>query len=142
MDLETAKKLILTLPKYLIPTGGIKRNHPIINDFDFLTLKPLNIIYDYFQTNFDNVKLINGKNLNKRLILLIDDFQFDFWFVPSKVLLPFFKLEYDLGMANIKYKKLARQKGYKLSVKGLTKNNVNYASKFKSIKDIINFLEK
>lgn len=135
-----ATKIIKTLPRYLIVSGSYTRGHPIINDLDLLSLMPLeNVITDIMK----NHKITNFQGKEKRISFTLDGkIKIDIFFVPHKYQLNFFRLNYDLGKAIIKYKTIAREHGYLLSVYGLIRNGINYAKDFKHPYEIINFLEE
>ena len=113
----------------LIPTGSIVRHHDIINDFDFLTRRS---IYDIVNDFKSKIACVNIERMGtKKLTLNIGNYyKINIWHVPSKELMPFFKLEYDMGKANIKYKMIARKHGMKLSTNGLWKGTIITKSKF------------
>jgi hypothetical protein len=143
MKLMSAYKLANSIKKKipgLILTGSILRNHPVVNDIDFLTLRPLSEIKYDLERKLGNIKVL--KSGNKILSIDFNKMKIDFWHIPSRDLLPFFKLEYDLGKKNIKYKTIARNKGYKLSVKGLKNLETDeFVEGLKSIDEIIDYIE-
>ena len=120
--LQIAKE-IMNKVKGLIITGSLKREHEIINDIDFLTFRSLDDVVNDFKKKIACVN-IESKG-NKRVILNIGNyFKVNIFNVPNKELLPFYKLEYDYGKANIKYKAIAKRHGLTLSTKGLYSTGV------------------
>ena len=123
MRFKEVSKLLKLFPKYLIVTGSYVRRHPIINDIDFLTLKPINYVMKAMFNRFHKVKIISsGKNKVFFSIYLpnrIKPITINIWHVPNKHLMPYYKLEYNSGMNIIHIKREARKKGFKLSIKGL-----------------------
>ena len=125
----------------MIITGSLTRHHDIINDIDFLTFRDLDDVVNDFKKKIAATNI--EQNGMKRAILNIGNyFKVNIWHIPNKSLLPFFKLEFDSGKANIKYKNIAKHHDLKLSTKGLWKGNTSLNSNFNTKNQIIKYLKK
>jgi hypothetical protein len=116
---QEATDIIFKLQKKvhgLLPTGSYVRKHDNLNDLDFLTLNDLKNIEKDLNDNFDIEIIRKGKKI---IIFTLDGVKIDIWHVPSIEQLPYYMLEYGLGKEIISIKKRVRQRGYKLSIKGL-----------------------
>jgi hypothetical protein len=142
MTLAEAKKIIKTLPKYLKPVGSVLSRQPNPQDLDFLTLKPLASIKRFLEKKYPKVwmktrgkikrldyfPIINGKNI-----------VMNYWYT-TKEDLPFFKLAYGYPRGiSIHLKKVAKDKGFKLSQYGLF-NRHDVKMPIKTIRGIFEFL--
>ena len=125
----------------LIITGSLTRGHDIINDIDFLTFRDLDDVVNDFKKKIASVN-IEQKGTKRAILNVGNYFKINIWYVPNKSLLPFFKLEYDSGKANIKYKTIAKRHGLTLSTKGLYHGNVYLNSNFNTKNKIIKYLKK
>lgn len=143
MDLSYNKALkiakeIQGFAKGLIITGSIKRKHPIIHDIDFLTLRDL----DDVENDLKKIASINTTSKGDMIMRMNigNVYNIDIWHVPNRKLLPYYQLEYD-SMDNIQYKKMAKQLGMKLSVKGLYKGRQLLNYDFKTKNQIKKYIE-
>lgn len=136
--IQIAKEL-QSYAKGLMITGSLYRNHEFVKDIDFLTLRPLYDVLNDFKKIAGLQVLRNGSKILS--ILIGGVYHIDIWHVPSKLLLPFYKLEYDEGLANIKYKRIAKKHGMKLSINGLTKDGIPVEN-FKTKEQIMSYLRK
>ena len=125
----------------LIPTGSLVRQHDIINDFDYLTFREIDDIINDFKKKIACVN-IESKGHKRAIFNIGNYYKVNIWHVPNKELLPFYKLEYDLGKANIKYKTIAKENGLTLSTKGLYHGDVYLNPNFKTKNQIIKYLNK
>jgi hypothetical protein len=121
-------------------TGSIKQKIPFINKIEFITLRPLNEIiselgdiWPYFGIRKDGKK-------HKSIHLEILDLQIDIWKSENKYELFYKKLLKDLDNNNkFYYKKMAINKGLKLTKKGLFRDDklINVSNR-KELKEILN----
>ena len=125
----------------LIITGSLTRGHDIINDIDFLTFRDLDDVVNDFIKKIASVN-IEQKGTKRAILNIGNYFKVNIWYIPNKALLPFFKLEFDSGKANIKYKTIAKRHGMKLSINGLWKGNVSLNPNFNTKNQIIKYLKK
>lgn len=120
---STVTSIIDNLPSYLIPVGSYSRGANRINDIDFLSLKPLNEVYNDIQKRFPNVSpVVHGSNYTQLLLNPSkSNMTIDIWKTTDKGLL-FAKFARESPQKYvIRSRAQAKRKGYRLTDEGLYK---------------------
>lgn len=122
MEYRSAKILSNLIKKHaqgLYLTGSLKRKEPVINDIDFITIRPIQNVYDQLKKFFGTqLKFVKGDK--KYMQLNIRNVPVDIWHADTveELLLKRFLRDVDKGHAIGLHKK-ANKKGYRLTEKGL-----------------------
>lgn len=126
MEFQKVFHLVQFIKKYvkhLYVVGSYRRYEPILNDLDFITMDDLDDVLKNFQKNFQNVEIISktDKFMHFKILQCI---KIDIWRALDKYEYFFLKTLLSLTLkCNIYWKYRASQKGYKLTERGLFKND-------------------
>lgn len=132
----------------IVTVGSVIRKNKIVNDLDFLIITPTEdkkILYDFqFTDKVEVLKEINCGPKRCSLELLVDNkkVKSDFFYTTKKDK-AFAQLYTESGLKyNLRVRRLAKLKGYKLSQYGLfyETTNKHVPGKFKTVADIQRFL--
>lgn len=117
----------------LYPVGSFRRKEETINDLDYVTMRPLTYILDefrvaYMQDNDDDIIVDEQGDYYMSLKMKMDFgyFQVDFWRARDKYEYFFLKTMRTLDKDhNIYWRRMAINKGLRLSDRGLYKGSHN-----------------
>ena len=116
------KPLVEQLKKFnLIPSGSYARQERVINDLDFITTKPLKSIVERIARKYP-IKVIKlGKEYGQ---IMLKNIPIDIWRSDKDKLL-FMKFSRHASQQfNIRARRLAKLKGYRLNDFGLYRNSM------------------
>lgn len=144
---KDALPLVKHIQKYikgLYVSGSFKRKEEEINDLDFITKKKIDDLLDKFQYYYDIRILRQGNDYASIIIELPkQDLKIDIWRGDDNYQYKFLKWFRDIDKGhNIYYRKLAKEKGYILSDRGLKNIKHNYFMDFSNKKSLMKFLLK
>ena len=148
MKRSIAKKIIHDIRHSLtglFPIGSYFRRESIVNDLDFVTMESLDSVLFYMDVEGleFHIKSLSPKYAD---IILMTDYgplDINIWKVDNN-----YELKFTLWVRgymdkahSIGYKKMAKDKDYTLSDKGLFKNGTGERLDFDKFEDLIDFLK-
>lgn len=141
MDYNFAKKYSILIKKHikgLYETGSLIRKEKEIHDLDFITMRNLDDVYEDFKKYFEE-QIQDKKGGEKYISFKLRDIHIDIWKADNKTELFFKRFLRSLDKGHtIGLRKIAKNKGYKLTETGLYRNNelIN----IKNMKELIDIL--
>ena len=124
-------------------SGSLHRQEPIINDFDIITMRPLDEVEQDFKDIF-NCPVTKSRGGKKYIQLQIKGVNFDIWRALDKTEYFFKKTLRNLDKEHsIYWHNQAKKRGYTLSETGLYRGDHKLKVRsLKKLRDIINIDDK
>jgi len=143
MDYETAARIVSFINKHikgLYVVGSIRRREDINNDIDFITTKNLDVILDNFRKIFDDIDIkVEG---DKYVDFKVGDIEINIWKANNKIEYNHMKILRTLDKGHtIGLRRMAKEKGMRLSEKGLYNFRTKNYTTFKTLGELKRMLK-
>ena len=137
-------KFISKTIKGTIPTGSFRRERPLLNDLDIITVVPIDKVIELLIKKGYIIDVLHKGEINATVLVVLGDNirQLDIFFTTKANII--YTLLYTTGnkLFNIYTRKIAKKMGYSLSQNGMLHIKTNkYITSMSTEKDIFKFLK-